>query len=245
MAVFHDEVEIEDFQYDEDSETYFYPCPCGDNFSITKEDLENGEDVATCPSCSLIIKVIYDKAESLEMLQREHEQVMSDLQKLPIEISEALNKCKWLIEENESYMEQQPGLWASLPAQTPTSGPVGALPPVCKAGLRQGRAEQTATKDSQHKELLPRWQQSLAQALSKVEPMLGGSGSAKPRKVAEAGQGDRRQQGEALLQVHLAEEQDHFQDLGSSLKKMQPHLLPIRSLKGVIRLPQFTDVKVE
>ncbi|XP_059130048.1 diphthamide biosynthesis protein 3-like isoform X1 [Peromyscus eremicus] len=61
MAVFHDEVEIEDFQYDEDLETYFYPCPCGDNFSITKEDLENGEDVATCPSCSLIIKVIYDK----------------------------------------------------------------------------------------------------------------------------------------------------------------------------------------
>lgn len=36
MAVFHDEVEIEDFQYDEDSETYFYPCPCGDNFAITK-----------------------------------------------------------------------------------------------------------------------------------------------------------------------------------------------------------------
>nr|XP_044986454.1 DPH3 homolog isoform X2 [Jaculus jaculus] len=44
MAVFHDEVEIEDFQYEEDSETYYYPCPCGDNFSITKEDLENGED---------------------------------------------------------------------------------------------------------------------------------------------------------------------------------------------------------
>lgn len=39
MAVFHDEVEIEDFQYDEDSETYFYPCPCGDNFSITKVSL--------------------------------------------------------------------------------------------------------------------------------------------------------------------------------------------------------------
>ncbi|KAG8516275.1 DPH3, partial [Galemys pyrenaicus] len=64
MAVFHDEVEIEDFQYDEDAEAYFYPCPCGDNFCITKEDLENGEDVATCPSCSLIIKVIYDKVRS-------------------------------------------------------------------------------------------------------------------------------------------------------------------------------------
>ncbi|CAO2623421.1 Diphthamide biosynthesis protein 3 [Lemmus lemmus] len=60
MVVFHDEVEIEDFQYSEDSETYFYPCPCGDNFSIIKEELESGEDVAMCPSCSLIIKVIYD-----------------------------------------------------------------------------------------------------------------------------------------------------------------------------------------
>uniref|UniRef100_A0A4W3K9F0 DPH-type MB domain-containing protein n=1 Tax=Callorhinchus milii TaxID=7868 RepID=A0A4W3K9F0_CALMI len=26
-----------------------------------QEDLENGEDVATCPSCSLIVRVIYDK----------------------------------------------------------------------------------------------------------------------------------------------------------------------------------------
>ncbi len=60
MAVFHDEVEIEDFEYDEETETYHYPCPCGDRFEITKEDLQNGEDVATCPSCSLIIKVIYD-----------------------------------------------------------------------------------------------------------------------------------------------------------------------------------------
>uniref|UniRef100_F6RKZ3 Diphthamide biosynthesis protein 3 n=1 Tax=Xenopus tropicalis TaxID=8364 RepID=F6RKZ3_XENTR len=61
MSVFHDEVEIEDFEYDEDTETYYYPCPCGDRFAITKEDLENGEEVATCPSCSLIVKVIYDK----------------------------------------------------------------------------------------------------------------------------------------------------------------------------------------
>uniref|UniRef100_A0A7N8Y9E9 Diphthamide biosynthesis protein 3 n=1 Tax=Mastacembelus armatus TaxID=205130 RepID=A0A7N8Y9E9_9TELE len=61
MSVFHDEIEIEDFEYDEDTETYYFPCPCGDRFAITKEDLENGEEVATCPSCSLIVKVIYDK----------------------------------------------------------------------------------------------------------------------------------------------------------------------------------------
>lgn len=54
------------------------------------------------------------QAESLEMLQREHKQVMSDLQKLPIEISEALNKCKWLIEENESYMYVPDAAWEGL-----------------------------------------------------------------------------------------------------------------------------------
>ncbi|KAL7065393.1 hypothetical protein AAHC03_04827 [Spirometra sp. Aus1] len=66
MSVLHDEVEIEDMEYDEDEETYFYPCPCGDRFQITKgkfpvqEELENGEDIARCPSCSLMIRVIYD-----------------------------------------------------------------------------------------------------------------------------------------------------------------------------------------
>ncbi|KAL5011356.1 hypothetical protein ScPMuIL_009907 [Solemya velum] len=60
MSVFHDEIEIEDFEYDEETEIYYYPCPCGDRFEITKEDLMNGEDVATCPSCSLMLKVIYD-----------------------------------------------------------------------------------------------------------------------------------------------------------------------------------------
>lgn len=63
MAVFHDEVEIEDFEYDEEEETYYYPCPCGDRFAITREELEAGEEVATCPSCSLIVKVIYNPAD--------------------------------------------------------------------------------------------------------------------------------------------------------------------------------------
>ncbi|XP_022118685.1 DPH3 homolog [Pieris rapae] len=74
MTVFHDEVEIEDFEYDEDEGMYYYPCPCGDQFQISKEDLMAGEEVATCPSCSLVVKVIYDlekfKAES-EELQKE------------------------------------------------------------------------------------------------------------------------------------------------------------------------------
>lgn len=39
MTVFHDEVEIEDFEYDEETETYYFPCPCGDRFAITKASL--------------------------------------------------------------------------------------------------------------------------------------------------------------------------------------------------------------
>ncbi|CAG7721941.1 unnamed protein product [Allacma fusca] len=31
-----------------------------DRFLITKEELVSGEEVATCPSCSLLLKVIYD-----------------------------------------------------------------------------------------------------------------------------------------------------------------------------------------
>ncbi|XP_052592569.1 disks large homolog 5-like [Peromyscus californicus insignis] len=37
------------------------------------------------------------------MLKKEHKQVMSDLQKLPVEIIDALNRCKRLVKEKESY----------------------------------------------------------------------------------------------------------------------------------------------
>ena len=42
-AVFHGEVEIKDFQYGKNSEMYLYPCPHGNKFRITQEDLANGE----------------------------------------------------------------------------------------------------------------------------------------------------------------------------------------------------------
>ncbi|KAL6085093.1 hypothetical protein STEG23_015936 [Scotinomys teguina] len=41
--------------------------------------------------------------DSLELLKKEYKQVMSDLQKFPLEITDALNKCKQLAEENKSY----------------------------------------------------------------------------------------------------------------------------------------------
>lgn len=57
---YYDEIEIEDFSFDEEEGVYRYPCPCGDYFFISEESLAEGEEVATCPSCSLIIRVIYD-----------------------------------------------------------------------------------------------------------------------------------------------------------------------------------------
>jgi len=62
MSVFYDEIEIEDMDYDASQTSYFYPCPCGDRFQISLQDLRNGEEVAKCPSCSLQIRVIYTAA---------------------------------------------------------------------------------------------------------------------------------------------------------------------------------------
>ena len=57
----YDEIEIEDMEYYPEIMTFFYPCPCGDRFQISLEELECGEDIAICPSCSLTIRVIYDE----------------------------------------------------------------------------------------------------------------------------------------------------------------------------------------
>ncbi|KAL5514092.1 hypothetical protein ACEPAG_2853 [Sanghuangporus baumii] len=60
MGAYYDEIEIEDMAWDETKGVYHYPCPCGDRFEISSTQLANYEDIAMCPSCSLIIRVIYD-----------------------------------------------------------------------------------------------------------------------------------------------------------------------------------------
>ncbi|KAK7752303.1 Diphthamide biosynthesis protein 3 [Diatrype stigma] len=58
----YDEVEIEDMEFDENLQVYHYPCPCGDKFEIALGDLQDDfNDIAVCPSCSLMIRVIYDQ----------------------------------------------------------------------------------------------------------------------------------------------------------------------------------------
>lgn len=36
MTVYHDEVEIEDFEYDEDEDLYTYPCVSRNEFKVGK-----------------------------------------------------------------------------------------------------------------------------------------------------------------------------------------------------------------
>ncbi|PWN89603.1 zf-CSL-domain-containing protein [Acaromyces ingoldii] len=57
---FYDEIDLEDMTFDEDANLFHYPCPCGDRFEISLAQLKEAEDVAKCPSCSLIIRVIFD-----------------------------------------------------------------------------------------------------------------------------------------------------------------------------------------
>jgi len=59
----YDEIEIEDMTYHPETKMYSYPCPCGDRFKVTLEDLWDGEDIAGCESCTLYIEVIYDEED--------------------------------------------------------------------------------------------------------------------------------------------------------------------------------------
>ena len=56
----YDEIEIEDMTFDPTLQIYHYPCPCGDRFEIGIADLRDGEEIAICPSCSLMIRVVFD-----------------------------------------------------------------------------------------------------------------------------------------------------------------------------------------
>ncbi len=70
---YYDEVEIEDMEFNEETGTYTYACPCGDLFQITLEELAEGCEVGKCPSCSLVIRVIYDP-EDFKNLDEEAEE---------------------------------------------------------------------------------------------------------------------------------------------------------------------------
>mmetsp|Transcript_7211 Transcript_7211/g.10321 ORF Transcript_7211/g.10321 Transcript_7211/m.10321 type:complete len:100 (+) Transcript_7211:204-503(+) len=89
----YEEIEIEDMTYDPNEYVYYYPCPCGDKFRITLEELWDGEDIAKCPSCTLRIMVIYEEEDLPELPEdfddddEEEEQEAEDNQQTELESS--------------------------------------------------------------------------------------------------------------------------------------------------------------
>jgi len=61
----YDEIEIEDMEYNKENSTFYYPCPCGDKFVITLKQIKNDENIASCPSCSLKIRIIFNSNDYL------------------------------------------------------------------------------------------------------------------------------------------------------------------------------------
>jgi diphthamide biosynthesis protein 3 len=74
----YDEIEIEDMTYDPETMLYSYPCPCGDRFKITLEDLWDGDDEAGCESCTLYIEVIYDEEDLPPLLDDDDDDEIVD-----------------------------------------------------------------------------------------------------------------------------------------------------------------------
>mmetsp|Transcript_35814 Transcript_35814/g.78444 ORF Transcript_35814/g.78444 Transcript_35814/m.78444 type:complete len:121 (-) Transcript_35814:1861-2223(-) len=70
----YEEIEIEDLDFNPKTQVYSYPCPCGDKFSITLEELWDGEDIATCPSCTLRIMIIYEEDDLPELVESDDEE---------------------------------------------------------------------------------------------------------------------------------------------------------------------------
>jgi|EP00945_MAST-04E_sp_MAST-4E-sp1_P004188 diphthamide biosynthesis protein 4 len=59
-------VELDEFEYEEIENIYLYPCRCGDEFMMTDDDVLDGVQILTCPSCSLLLNVSYDCVDSDE-----------------------------------------------------------------------------------------------------------------------------------------------------------------------------------
>lgn len=68
--------------------------PCGDEFIITRDELMEGLEEATCPSCSLVVKVIYNKVSSLLKY-----------------INKYIRRCKYIINYFRKCSRKSPTSW--------------------------------------------------------------------------------------------------------------------------------------
>jgi diphthamide biosynthesis protein 3 len=58
----YDNVAFDDMDFDDETKTFTHACPCGDRFEISENELRQGETIAHCNDCSLVIRVVLDDA---------------------------------------------------------------------------------------------------------------------------------------------------------------------------------------
>lgn len=75
----HEEVSLDKFEYDDELDGYLYPCPCGDEFFISVDDLKKGASIADCDSCSLKVKVIYDYNKFMKQFNKTNNDNKTDV----------------------------------------------------------------------------------------------------------------------------------------------------------------------
>lgn len=72
----YEEVGLQDLEFDALNQQFVYPCPCGDLFELSLSDLRaavaastatRGFAIASCPSCSLRVKVLFDPERLADM----------------------------------------------------------------------------------------------------------------------------------------------------------------------------------
>ncbi|KAK0550823.1 Diphthamide biosynthesis protein 3 [Tilletia horrida] len=83
----YDEIELEDMSYDALKRVFHYPCPCGDRFEISRAQLREAEDIARCPSCSLLIRVVYDPLDFEDDVDEEDEPEKATISTQPVAIA--------------------------------------------------------------------------------------------------------------------------------------------------------------
>ncbi len=57
MSSIYDELELGSMKWKPAGLVFESDCPCGDVFKIMVDDLFDGEDMAYCDSCSLVVRV--------------------------------------------------------------------------------------------------------------------------------------------------------------------------------------------
>jgi len=64
LLPFDGEIDLDEMNYDESTQTYHTHCRCnGEGFSITESQLEEGIDYVVCGTCSFMKKVLFQSIE--------------------------------------------------------------------------------------------------------------------------------------------------------------------------------------